>query len=124
VGAWKDALDRGPRPFILNRAVHEGASYRAWLLSFPWDFGSVLALRRYRQSVTVTTESWLEQYARSLGIDPPTPEELNDLLGLAGVAAHASERTAAPVSCWLAARAGVPPSQARSLASELAKSID
>jgi hypothetical protein len=71
--------------------------------------------------VTSSTE-WLAAYSAALGIDPPTEEEINDVLALAGVAAHSSERTAAPVSCWLAARAGVELSDARRLAEGLAES--
>jgi hypothetical protein len=65
---------------------------------------------------------WLAAYSEALGIDPPTEEEVNDILALAGVAAHSSERTAAPVSCWLAARAGVELSEARRLAEGVAES--
>lgn len=50
---------------------------------------------------------WLAAYAVRLGVPAPTPDEVDAVLGLAGVAAHASERTAAPLACWLAARAGV-----------------
>jgi hypothetical protein len=50
----------------------------------------------------------------------PTDDELDTLLALAGVAAHASERKAAPIACWLAARAGVQPAQAMRLAQEIA----
>lgn len=70
-----------------------------------------------------TTAEWLERYAALLGVAPPSQSELDDLLGLAGIAAHASERTAAPVSCWLAARAGRPPEEAKQLASELAAEL-
>jgi hypothetical protein len=70
---------------------------------------------------TSSTE-WLAAYSAALGIDPPTDEEINDVLALAGVAAHSSERTAAPVSCWLAARAGVELSDARRLAEGVAES--
>ena len=52
-----------------------------------------------------------------LGIEAPSEEEVNELLDLAGIAARASERTAAPVSCWLVARAGVTPAEARAKAS-------
>jgi hypothetical protein len=70
-----------------------------------------------------TTAEWLERYAAALGVDPPSGEELNDLLGLAGIAAHAAERTAAPVSCWLAARAGLEPGEAKKRAGELAEAL-
>ena len=66
-----------------------------------------------------TANQWLERYAALLGVEPPSEEELNDLLALAGVAAHASERTAAPVACWLAARAGLSPSEAKARAASL-----
>ena len=36
---------------------------------------------------------------------PPDEEEVRGLLDLAGTAAHSSERTAAPIACWLAGRA-------------------
>jgi hypothetical protein len=50
---------------------------------------------------------WLAAYAEELGVPAPTKEELKTVLDLAGEAAHSSERIAAPVACWLAARAGV-----------------
>jgi hypothetical protein len=62
---------------------------------------------------------WLAAYAEKLGIDPPTTEEFTRLLDLAGEAAHASERVAAPVSCWMAAKAGADPDRALALAREL-----
>jgi hypothetical protein len=49
--------------------------------------------------------------------------EIEDLLALAGVAAHASERTAAPVSCWLAASAGKSAAEALSAARQVAASF-
>ncbi|GAC1312444.1 MAG: hypothetical protein NVSMB16_09270 [Acidimicrobiales bacterium] len=63
---------------------------------------------------------WLDLFAAELGVDPPTPEESEALLDLAGAAARASERTAAPLTCWLAARAGVAPSAALAIARRLA----
>lgn len=62
--------------------------------------------------MTYNAEEWLASYAAELGIDPPTDEELGPLLDLAGVAAHASERKVAPITCWLAARAGATPADA------------
>jgi Domain of unknown function (DUF6457) len=55
----------------------------------------------------MTAEQWLSHYASALGTAAPTEDELEAVLALAGVAAHSSERKAAPVACWLAARAGV-----------------
>jgi hypothetical protein len=62
---------------------------------------------------------WLAAYADKLGVDPPTTEEFRVLLDLAGEAAHASERVAAPVACWVAARAGVDPGTALAKAREV-----
>ncbi len=62
---------------------------------------------------------WLAAYAERLGVPTPSDEELETLLALAGVAAHASERIAAPVACWVSARAGVDPARALAVAREV-----
>ncbi len=62
---------------------------------------------------------WLAAYAEKLGVPAPTKEELKSVLDLAGEAAHASQRIAAPVACWLAARAGVELDAAMRLAREV-----
>lgn len=54
----------------------------------------------------MTRDEWIKAFARELGVGPPTPDETDKLLGLAGTAAHSSERTAAPLACWVAGRAG------------------
>jgi hypothetical protein len=62
---------------------------------------------------------WIERYAERLGTDPPTPEVFRAVLDLAAEAAHASERVAAPVACWLSARAGIPLDRAIELARDI-----
>jgi hypothetical protein len=62
---------------------------------------------------------WLAAFAVKLGTDAPTNDELKAVLDLAAEAAHDSERIAAPVACWLAARAGVELDQAMKFAREL-----
>jgi Domain of unknown function (DUF6457) len=62
---------------------------------------------------------WLAAYADKLGVAAPTKEELKAVLDLAGEAAHASQRIAAPVACWLAARAGAELDEAMRLAKEV-----
>jgi hypothetical protein len=62
---------------------------------------------------------WLAAFAEKLGTDPPTKDELKAVLDLAAVAAHSSERIAAPVACWVAARAGVGLEEAIRLAKEV-----
>lgn len=52
----------------------------------------------------MTAAEWLERFAGELGVEAPSEEEVERLLELAAEAAHSSERIAAPVACWLAAR--------------------
>lgn len=68
---------------------------------------------------THASNEWLASYAAELGIEAPSDEECVEILALAGVAAHASERTAAPIACWLAAKAGLTPAVARELATRV-----
>jgi Domain of unknown function (DUF6457) len=62
---------------------------------------------------------WIERYAERLGTDPPTADEFRAVLDLAAEAAHASERVAAPVACWLSARAGIPLERAIEMARDI-----
>ena len=56
--------------------------------------------------VPPSAEQWIEAFAAALGQPPPTAEQQEAVLKLASVAAHASERRAAPIACWLAADLG------------------
>jgi hypothetical protein len=67
----------------------------------------------------MTRDEWIEAFARELGVEAPDAGTIETLLNLAGVAAHSSERTAAPIACWLAARAGVAPDHAVATAESL-----
>jgi hypothetical protein len=60
----------------------------------------------------VTEREWIDGFAAALGVDPPGDEDVALMLELAGEAAHASQRTAAPVACWMAAAAGMTPAGA------------
>ena len=68
----------------------------------------------------MTADEWIDRYAAALGVAPPTAGERDALLALAAEAAHASQRVAAPIACWLAARAGLAPDAALGAASRLA----
>ena len=59
---------------------------------------------------------WIARFSEALGLEAPTSERVEQLLELAGVAAHASHRQAAPVSCFLAALAGLDPARATEIA--------
>jgi hypothetical protein len=67
----------------------------------------------------MNAKEWLSEFAGRLGIDPPTAAEFSALLDLAAEAAHASERVAAPVACWVAAKAGRDPKEALEIAREV-----
>jgi hypothetical protein len=54
----------------------------------------------------VNAREWVDAFCAELGTEPPTPEEFKAILDLAAVAAHSSERVAAPVACWVGGRAG------------------
>lgn len=55
----------------------------------------------------MTAQEWIAAYAAALGVEAPDPATVDAILRLAGTAAHSSERTAAPVACWLAAGSGL-----------------
>lgn len=57
--------------------------------------------------MTTTGIEWIEAFAAHLGVETPEAATVDALLLLAGIAAHASERTAAPIACWLVGRAGL-----------------
>jgi hypothetical protein len=62
---------------------------------------------------------WVERFARELGAEAPDRETVERILELAAEAAHSSQRTAAPVACWLAAAGGIPLERALELAREI-----
>lgn len=62
--------------------------------------------------MTTTGTEWVEAFAAQLGVDAPDAATIETLLELAGAAAHASERVAAPIACWLVGRAGIAPDAA------------
>ena len=60
--------------------------------------------------------AWIAGFADALGVEAPSAELIDELLALAGDAAHASERIAAPIACFLVGRAGTDPATARRVA--------
>jgi hypothetical protein len=73
--------------------------------------------------MTADAQTWITRFAEVLGVTPPSETEIEMLLTLAGVAAHASERTAAPVSCWVAAKSNQSVGAALTAAEALANSL-
>jgi hypothetical protein len=56
----------------------------------------------------MTAEEWIRRFSKELGVEAPTEDEFARILELAAEAAHSSERTAAPVACWIAGGTGKP----------------
>jgi hypothetical protein len=69
-------------------------------------------------------DEWLAEFCERLGLEPPTKEEVVALLDLAATAAHASERTAAPLACWVAGRSGRPLEELGEIAKDVAPPAD
>jgi hypothetical protein len=67
----------------------------------------------------MTRDEWIAAFAREAGVERPSPEEIRELLELAGTAAHASERTAAPLACWIAGRCEIPLAELRAIAERI-----
>jgi hypothetical protein len=56
----------------------------------------------------MTAAEFLEAFSAETGVPAPSPEQTTTLLELASIAAHASERLAAPLACWMAGVSGRP----------------
>ena len=61
-------------------------------------------------------DDWIQAFAAVLGVPVRPENEVELVLALAAEAAHASERAAAPLACWMAARAGLGADQALEVA--------
>lgn len=70
----------------------------------------------------MTRDEWIVEFASKLGVTPPDAQATDTLLSLAGVAAHHSERTSAPVACYLVGLAGIDPSRAAEIAETIGES--
>jgi Domain of unknown function (DUF6457) len=67
----------------------------------------------------MTAEEWIRTFAERAGAEPPSQDLIDEILKLASVAAHSSERRAAPIACWIAGTTGRPVSELRAVAEEL-----
>jgi hypothetical protein len=61
-------------------------------------------------------DEWLSEFANAIESEPPDEDTVAQLLDLAATAAHASERIAAPIACYLAGRDGRSLAELRELA--------
>ncbi|MDX6717796.1 MAG: hypothetical protein QOJ63_50 [Solirubrobacteraceae bacterium] len=71
----------------------------------------------------MTASEFLEAFAIEAGTPVPSPEEIDALLELAGIAAHASERLAAPIACWIGGASGMPVSELLAAAQRVAPGV-
>jgi Domain of unknown function (DUF6457) len=67
----------------------------------------------------MTVEEWVRTFAEEVGAELPTQEQIDEILDLAATAAHASERIAAPIACYIAGTTGRPLSDLRDVAAGL-----
>jgi hypothetical protein len=72
----------------------------------------------------MNANDWLAAYAEEIGVPAPTKDELKAVLDLAGIAAHSSQRIAAPVATWMAGRAGLDLAEAMRIAEEVPSDPD
>jgi hypothetical protein len=56
----------------------------------------------------MTAQEFLDAFAAEVGVPAPSAAELDALLEVASVAAHSSERLAAPLACWMGGASGMP----------------
>jgi uncharacterized protein DUF6457 len=68
---------------------------------------------------SMTVEEWVRTFAEEVGAEAPSQDQIDEILRLAAVAAHSSERIAAPIACWIAGTTGRPLSELREVAEGL-----
>jgi hypothetical protein len=56
----------------------------------------------------MTAQQFLEAFAAEVGVAAPSAQEFDALLQVASLAAHSSERLAAPLACWMGGASGKP----------------
>jgi hypothetical protein len=54
----------------------------------------------------MTATEWIQAFCEEIEMPAPSEDDVEAILRLAAVAAHSSERTAAPVACWIAGASG------------------
>ena len=67
----------------------------------------------------MNAREWIDAFAAEVGAEPPTKEELEAILDLAAVAAHSSERIAAPVACFIGGKTGATLAELRAAADRI-----
>jgi hypothetical protein len=74
--------------------------------------------------MSISAEDWITRFATLVGLAPLSSDEFELVLKLAAESAHCSERKAAPVTTWLAGRAGLEPADALALAERVSRELE
>jgi hypothetical protein len=64
----------------------------------------------------MTAREWIDGFAKEIGVEAPDQKTFDELLDLAAVAAHSSERIAAPIACYMAGLSGKSVAEAQAAA--------
>jgi len=56
----------------------------------------------------MTVDEFLAAFAAEIRVCAPSSEQAAELLEVASIAAHASQRMAAPLACWMGGASGLP----------------
>ena len=64
----------------------------------------------------MNAREWVDAFAAEVGGERPSDEDFKAILDLAAVAAHSSERIAAPIACWIGGRTGASLAELRAAA--------
>jgi Domain of unknown function (DUF6457) len=54
----------------------------------------------------LTAAEWIRAFCEEIGTSPPSDEQVEAILRIAAIAAHSSERIAAPIACWAGGASG------------------
>jgi len=71
----------------------------------------------------VTAADWLAAFSSELGVPAPDEATITTLLELAGVAAHCSERIAAPIACYLIGAKAMSPIDGLALSKQVSQTL-
>jgi hypothetical protein len=84
--------------------------------------GPAVSGERYRRRMLAS--EFLAAFAAEIGTAPPNRHDTDVLLELAGIAAHASERLAAPLACWMGGASGLAADELLAAARRIAPAPD
>ena len=69
----------------------------------------------------MTAADWIQDFCEQIGMPAPSEAEQEAILRLAAIAAHASERIAAPIACWVGGASGKSVAELQEVAERLGR---